>query len=63
MKLIFLAMQFWNKVRDDKLEELSMFLEKQKIREEKKSKGITADSESDEDNPLVTKTKKKSEEA
>lgn len=57
------AMQFWNKVRDDKLEELSMFLEKQKIREEKKSKGITADSESDEDNPLVTKTKKKSEEA
>lgn len=62
MKLIFLAMQFWNKVRDDKLEELSMFLEKQKIREEKKSKGIPADSESDEDNPLAAKTKEKSEE-
>lgn len=56
------AMQFWNKVRDDKLEELSMFLEKQKIREEKKSKGIPADSESDEDNPLAAKTKEKSEE-
>jgi len=31
-------MQFWNKVRNDKLEELSMFLEKQKIREEKNPK-------------------------
>lgn len=56
-------MQFWSKVRDDKLEELSTFLEKQKIREEKKSKGIPADSESDEDNPLAVKTKEKSEEA
>lgn len=57
-------MQFWNKVRNDKLEELSMFLEKQKIREEKKSKGIASNSESDEENPLAAhKTKEKTEEA
>ncbi|EGI67212.1 PREDICTED: general transcription factor 3C polypeptide 6 isoform X1 [Acromyrmex echinatior] len=56
------AMQFWNKVRDEKLEELSIFLEKQKIREEKKSKGIALDSESDEENLVVQKTKEKSEE-
>jgi len=55
-------MQFWNKVRDEKLEELSIFLEKQKIREEKKSKGIALDSESDEENPIVQKIKEKSEE-
>jgi hypothetical protein len=57
-------MQFWNKVRNDKLEELSMFLEKQKIREEKKSKGIASDS--DEDNAACTsqnETKLKPEEA
>ncbi|XP_029661278.1 general transcription factor 3C polypeptide 6 [Formica exsecta] len=29
------ALQYWNKIRDDKLEELSTCLEKQKIREEK----------------------------
>ncbi|XP_077281058.1 general transcription factor 3C polypeptide 6 [Temnothorax americanus] len=57
------AMQFWSKVRNDKLEELNVFLEKQKIREEKKSKGILSDSEPDEDNPLVAKIKEKSEEA
>ncbi|XP_071563254.1 uncharacterized protein [Temnothorax nylanderi] len=57
------AMQFWSKVRNDKLEELSMFLAKQKIREEKKSKGILSDSEPDEDNLLVAKIKEKSEEA
>ncbi|KAL0122333.1 hypothetical protein PUN28_007217 [Cardiocondyla obscurior] len=57
------AMQFWNKIRNDKLEELSVFLEKQKIREEKKSKGIASDSESDEDIPLASKTKENSEEA
>lgn len=58
------AMQFWNKVRNDKLEELSMFLEKQKIREEKKSKGMASNSESDEENPLAAyKTKEKTEEA
>ncbi|XP_011159352.2 general transcription factor 3C polypeptide 6 [Solenopsis invicta] len=58
------AMQFWNKVRNDKLEELSMFLEKQKIREEKKSKGIASDS--DEDNAACAsqnETKLKPEEA
>lgn len=54
-------MQFWNKVRNDKIEELSMFLEKQKIREEKKSKGIASDSESDEDNPLAAKIEKSEE--
>lgn len=43
------ALQYWNKIRDDRMEELSTYLEKQKIREEKKSKGIMLDSESDED--------------
>ncbi|CAL1675433.1 unnamed protein product [Lasius platythorax] len=47
------ALQYWNKIRDDRLEELSTFLEKQKIREEKKSKGIVPDSESDEDNLCI----------
>lgn len=56
-------MQLWSKVRNDRLEELSIFLEKQKIREEKKSKGIASDSESDEGNPLTTETKEKLKEA
>nr|XP_012225219.1 PREDICTED: general transcription factor 3C polypeptide 6 [Linepithema humile]XP_012225220.1 PREDICTED: general transcription factor 3C polypeptide 6 [Linepithema humile] len=57
------ALQFWNKVRDDRLEELSTYLEKQKIREEKKSKGIEPDSESDENSSFLTrKTKEKSKE-
>lgn len=63
MKLIFLAMQFWNKVRNDKIEELSKHLEEQKIREEKKSECIASCSESVEDNPLAHKIKEKSEEA
>jgi len=37
---------------DDRLEELTSCLEKQKIREEKKSKGIATDSESDEEMPF-----------
>jgi len=57
------AMQFWSKIRNDRLEELSIFLEKQKIREEKKSKGIASDSESDEDNTLTAETKEKLKEA
>jgi len=64
MKLIFLAMQFWNKIRDYKLEkEMITFLEKQKIRAEKKSKDIALNSESDEDDSVVHKTKEKAEEA
>ncbi|KAM0730040.1 General transcription factor 3C polypeptide 6 [Formica fusca] len=34
------ALQYWNKIRDDKLEELSTCLEKQKIREEKEIQRI-----------------------
>lgn len=60
---MFLAMQLWSKVRNDRLEQLSIFLEKQKIREEKKSKGIASDSESDEDNSLTAETKEKLKEA
>ncbi|EZA56373.1 hypothetical protein DMN91_010300 [Ooceraea biroi] len=47
------ALQFWNKMHDDRMEELRLYLEKQKIREEKKSKGIATDSESDEEVPSV----------
>lgn len=43
-------------MRDEKLEELSLYLEKQKIREEKKSKGIEPDSESDEEIPFMAQT-------
>lgn len=43
------------------MEELSTYLEKQKIREEMKSKGIIPDSESDE-NGLFTMHKSKPEE-
>jgi len=57
-------MQFWNKIRDCKLEkEMITFLEKQKIRAEKKSKDSALNSESDEDNSVVHKTKEKAEEA
>lgn len=63
MNLIFAALQFWSKVHDDRLEELSTYLEKQKIREEKKSKGIESDSESDENSSFIThKAEEKSKE-
>lgn len=57
-------MQFWNKVHNDKLEELNKHLEEQKISEEKKPESIASGSQSVEDNSLVVhKTKEKSEEA
>jgi len=57
-------MQFWNKIHDYKLEkEMITFLEKQKIRAEKKSKDIALNSESDKDDSVVHKTKEKAEEA
>jgi len=63
MKLIFLAMQFWNKMLYCKQEkEIITFLEKQKIRAEQKSKDIALNSESDEDDSVVHKTKEKAEE-
>lgn len=44
------------------MEELSKYLEKQKIREEKKSKGIVSDSNSDEDSHSPTdKSKEETE--
>jgi len=61
IKLIFPAMQFWNKMLDYK--EIITFLDKQKIRAEKKSKDVALNSESDEDDSVVHKTKEKAEEA
>lgn len=52
------ALEFWNKVHDNRLEELSTYLEKQKIREERKSKGIESDSESDENSSFITQETK-----
>ncbi|KAL6255916.1 hypothetical protein P5V15_013156 [Pogonomyrmex californicus] len=53
------AMEFWNKIRNDKLEELNTYLEKHKIREEKKSQDTP---NSDEDNLVEHKTEENSEE-
>ncbi|XP_011644332.1 general transcription factor 3C polypeptide 6 [Pogonomyrmex barbatus] len=52
------AMKFWNKIRNDKLEELNTYLEKHKIREEKKSQDTP---NSDEDNIVEHKTEENSE--
>ncbi|KAL2719104.1 putative serine/threonine-protein kinase dyrk1 [Vespula squamosa] len=47
------ALSFWKDIRDNRIDALCAYLEKQKIREEKKSQGIALDSESDEDNPFA----------
>ncbi|KAI4486635.1 hypothetical protein M0804_006005 [Polistes exclamans] len=47
------ALSFWKNIRDKRIDALCAYLEKQKIREEKKSQGIALDSESDEDNPFA----------
>lgn len=40
-------------MHNDRIEELNLYLKKQKLREEKKSKGIVTDSESDEEIPFI----------
>ncbi|XP_015601728.1 uncharacterized protein LOC107270853 [Cephus cinctus] len=47
------ALSFWTEMRDDRLQALNAYLEKHRIREEKKLQGIQLDSESDEDNPFA----------
>ncbi|XP_046740005.1 uncharacterized protein LOC124407666 [Diprion similis] len=47
------ALQFWEKMREDRMEALKIYLEKQQIRDEKRLKGIELDSESDDDNPFA----------
>ncbi|KAI4485030.1 hypothetical protein M0802_012836 [Mischocyttarus mexicanus] len=47
------ALFFWNDLRDKRINALCAYLEKQKIREEKKSQGIEVNSESDEDSPFA----------
>ncbi|XP_011314133.1 uncharacterized protein [Fopius arisanus] len=47
------ALNLWKEMRDERLEALNEYLEKQKIREEKRQKGIEPDSESDEENPFA----------
>ncbi|XP_046472390.1 uncharacterized protein [Neodiprion pinetum] len=47
------ALQFWERMRDDRMEALKIYLEKQEIRDEKRLKGIELDSESDDDNPFA----------
>lgn len=54
------ALSFWKDIRNERIDDLCVYLEKQKIREEKKSQGIELDSESDEDTPFAMyKYKKK----
>nr|XP_031844147.1 uncharacterized protein LOC116432025 [Nomia melanderi] len=47
------ALSFWKTMRTNRLNALHSYLEKQKIRREKKSQGIIPESESDEDNPFA----------
>ncbi|XP_048506983.1 uncharacterized protein LOC105684599 isoform X2 [Athalia rosae] len=54
------ALQFWEKMRNDRMQALTTYLEKQQIREEKRLQGIELDSESDDDNPFAMYKPKKS---
>ncbi|XP_076161822.1 uncharacterized protein LOC143143873 isoform X2 [Ptiloglossa arizonensis] len=47
------ALSFWKTMRNNRLNALHLYLEKQRIREQKKSQGILLESESDEDNPFA----------
>ncbi|XP_015429316.1 PREDICTED: uncharacterized protein LOC107186037 [Dufourea novaeangliae] len=47
------ALSFWNAMRSNRLSALYQYLEKQRIRQQKKSQGIMLNSESDEDNPFA----------
>ncbi|XP_015108536.1 mediator of RNA polymerase II transcription subunit 12 [Diachasma alloeum] len=47
------ALNLWKEMREERLEALNEYLEKQKIREEKRQKGIEPDSESDEESPFA----------
>lgn len=47
------ALSFWKTIRDNRLKALESYLEKQRIREQKRSEGIILESESDEDNPFA----------
>lgn len=50
---VFIALLFWKTLRDNRLNALHSYLEKQRIRQEKRSQGIILESESDEDNPFA----------
>ncbi|XP_043791185.1 uncharacterized protein LOC122714162 isoform X1 [Apis laboriosa] len=47
------ALLFWKTMRSNRLNALHSYLEKQRIRQQKKSQGIILESESDEDNPFA----------
>ncbi|CAL7948072.1 unnamed protein product [Xylocopa violacea] len=47
------AFSFWETMRNNRLKALHSYLEKQRVRQEKKSQGIMLESESDEDNPFA----------
>ncbi|XP_012152182.2 uncharacterized protein LOC100876488 isoform X1 [Megachile rotundata] len=47
------ALSFWKTMRNNRLNALHSYLEKQRVRQEKKSQGIILESESDEDNPFA----------
>ncbi|XP_043254498.1 uncharacterized protein LOC122398564 [Colletes gigas] len=47
------ALSFWKTMRNNRLKALNLYLEKQRIRQQKKSQGIMLESDSDEDNPFA----------
>lgn len=51
--IYFIALLFWKTMRNNRLNALHSYLEKQRIRQQKKSQGIILESESDEDNPFA----------
>lgn len=47
------ALSFWETMRNNRLNALHTYLEKQRMRQQKQSQGIMLESESDEDNPFA----------
>lgn len=47
------ALAFWTEARAERIEALNAYLEKQRIRREKRQRGISPVSDSDDDNPLL----------
>ncbi|XP_043274826.1 uncharacterized protein [Venturia canescens] len=47
------TLESWRRIREDRMKALNDYLEKQRVREEKKSQGIEPDSASDDDNPFA----------
>lgn len=47
------ALEFWTNTRDERIDVLNAYIEKQRVRREKRAQGIDPISDSDEDNPFM----------